>query len=95
MPPSPPRTSNAGYVDKTGKVVWHDMNTSVSIDTITHRATIEYRIGGARLGTAELSPGNYTYTVYWVPQQNEDPDSVSAETLVETGQAVSGTFTVQ
>ena len=51
--------------------------------------------GGARLDTGELSPGDYSYTVYWIPQGKQDPDSVSAEVLVEDGEVVSGKFTVE
>jgi hypothetical protein len=50
---------------------------------------------GATLNTGELTAGDYTYTVYWIRQGDQDPDSVSAETLVENGQSVSGKFTVE
>jgi hypothetical protein len=100
-----------------------EIKTSVSLDAATHRATINYRTGGAfamtvlfltypdghremlgkgnigsggaSLGTGELLLGDYTYTVYWVPQKDQDSDSVSAETLVADGQAVSGKFSVE
>jgi hypothetical protein len=99
------------------------IEASATVDSDTHRATIEFHTGGApaiavlfltypdghremplkgnvgkagaSLNTQDLSAGDYTYTVYWIAPEDQDPDSVSAETIVDGGQAVSGQFTVE
>jgi hypothetical protein len=50
---------------------------------------------GASLNAQDLAAGEYTYTVYWIPQGGQDPDSVAVETIVDSGQVVSGKFTVE
>ncbi len=50
--------------------------------------------GGATVETGELSSGKYTYTVYWIALDSQDPESVSVDSPVEKGQAVSGTFAI-
>lgn len=50
--------------------------------------------GGGTLHTGQLPPGEYGYTVYWIPLGNKNAESVSADQIVENGQAVSGRFTV-
>jgi hypothetical protein len=51
--------------------------------------------GGANLQTEELSPGNYTYTVYAIPQENRDPRSVRVDEIVGKGLAYTGEFNVR
>ncbi len=50
--------------------------------------------GGANVQTEELSPGNYTYTVYAIPQGNRDPASVPVDEIIGKGCAYTGEFNV-
>jgi hypothetical protein len=51
--------------------------------------------GGANLQTEELSPGNYTFTVYAIPQENRHPRSVPVDEIVGKGLAYTGEFNVR
>jgi hypothetical protein len=105
--------------DTTAKI---QLDTSVSVDNSTHRATIEFHtnrdtaivalfvdypdghrrlLSSGNVGSAggsiqmeELVPGDYTYTVYWIPQGSQDPDSVPEDEIVEKGLPATGKFTI-
>ncbi len=49
---------------------------------------------GAGLTAGDLPPGEYTYTVYALPLENQDPKSVPGDKLAKEGGMISGKFVI-